>query len=130
MSKFFRLLFVGALVMLSFGACSVLDPCGSSATGFADKASNFFADARSKDFAASDDAWARYDDRLVELVEVCYPEHELELTKAQDRAFWKAVANYHVHRYGRAGAKGFLRKLNRGVQDKLKEAGEALEQAE
>ena len=122
-----RLAPILALLLLGVASCDLVDPCGASADGFADKAESFFTEARDRDYDAGDAAWASYDDRLVELVEQCYPQHETELTRTQDRAFWRGVSGYYVHRYGRAGAKGFLRKLNRGAQEKLREAADAIE---
>ena len=119
--------FLAFFLLLALGACDAVDPCGADGAGFADKADRFFAETRAADYDAGDARWTRYDERLVELVEVCYPEHELDLTRGQDRAFWRGVSGYYVHRYGRAGAKGFLRKLDRGVRERLRDAGEALD---
>ena len=112
---------------LLVGTSCGLDPCGGDAAGFADKADAFFAEVKAEDNEATSQAWGRYDDRLVELVETCYPLHEGELTKQQDRRFWRGVAGYYTKRYGKAGAREFWRKLKGGVGDKLRDAADAIE---
>ncbi len=114
-------------LLLTLGACN-LDPCGGDATSFAGKADDFFADVKSLRYDASDKAWKPYDERLVELVEVCYPQHDEQLTRAQDRTFWRGVSAFYTQRYGKAGAREVWRKLKGGVGDKLREAAEAIEQ--
>ncbi len=124
-----RLSLAGALAFVLLAICSCdLDPCGGDATGFADKADAFFADAKAQDYGATDARWGRYDDRLVELVEVCYEEYDTQLTKEQERRFWRGVSAYYTQRYGKAGAREFWRKLKGGVGDKLREAADAIEQ--
>ncbi len=123
-----RLKTVGLLgLVLSLGACD-LNPCGGDAAGFADKAQDFFADVKTRRYDATDRAWEAYDERLVELVEVCYPEHDTRLTREQDRKFWRGVSAYYTQRYGKAGAREFWRKLKGGAGDKLREAADAIGQ--
>ena len=124
---FFRANAFLLLLALCISACN-LNPCGSDATGFADKANDFFSDVKTLRYDATDAGWTAYDDRLVELVEVCYPEHDEQLTREQDRKFWRGVSAYYTQRYGRAGAREFWRKLKGGVGDKLREAADAVEQ--
>ena len=111
----------------ALGACD-LDPCGADAAAFDRRAAAFFAEVDAAGYEASDAAWGPYDERLVELVEVCYPEHERGLTRAQDRAFWRGVTRYYTQRYGRAGAREFLRKLKGGLGEGLRKAADAIEQ--
>lgn len=108
-------LFAGAFLT----ACDV-DPCGSTPEAFATRAERFFEEAAAADYAASDDAWELYDERLRELVEECYPRHEAELTREQSRAFWAGVGEYYVQRFGRAGAREALRKLEGGLREGIR----------
>lgn len=95
---------------LALGACDV-DPCGSTAEAFAQRAGDFFAEAEAADHDASAPAWDLYDERLRLLVEDCYPRHEADLSRERERAFWRGVSAYYVHRFGRAGAREALREL-------------------
>ena len=125
MRKLLPLLALAAATLPS--ACD-LDPCGRDAEAFAARAEDFFAEVAAADYDASDAAWGPYDERLAELVETCYPEHEDALTRAQDRAFWAGVTRYYTQRYGRAGAREFLRKLKGGIGERLRKAADAIEQ--
>lgn len=105
-----RSLLILAALAHALGACDV-DPCGSTAEAFARRADDFFAEAKAADHDASAPAWDLYDERLRLLVEDCYPRHEAELSREQERAFWRGVSAYYVHRFGRAGAREALREL-------------------
>ncbi len=112
-------LLYGAVAMgvACFGVSCDFDPCGSTPEAFVTRADDFFEQTRAATYDASDNKWKVYDERLQELVEICYPQHEDELNRAQRREFWADVSDYYVQRYGKAGAREVLRKLKSRVDD-------------
>ena len=114
-----RALALGVASLLAAATACDVDPCGASAAAFASRAEAFFAEAAAAEHDASSGAWDLYDERLRELVEECYPRHEGDLTREQERAFWRGVRIYYVQRFGRAGAREALRGLGGGLREGL-----------
>ncbi len=113
-------------VGFALSACD-LDPCGSTPAAFERKSEQFFAQVEEADMPADDDDWRYYDERLRELVETCYPQHEGTLSGPQERLFWQRVSGYYVKRYGRAAARDMLRGAGEGVRKGLDSAERWLE---
>lgn len=107
------------LLMLLFAACAG-DPCGHNADVFMARSERFFNEVKEVDFDASDPRWEEYDQYFTQLVEECYPQHEASLTSEQQGQFGTSAAQYYVQRYGKAGARGLIRKLKGGL-DKLEQ---------
>lgn len=110
------------VAVCGFGVSCDLDPCGSTPEVFVERSRDFFEQAKAANYEASDVKWEVFDERLKELVEVCYPQHEEMLSNEADRQFWAGVSSYYVQRFGKAGAREVLRKLKGGLDGQLEKA--------
>ncbi|MCO6489382.1 MAG: hypothetical protein J5I98_13240 [Phaeodactylibacter sp.] len=108
------LLWVFGLALLA--GCSSGSPCGNSKDVFLQNYYSLVDEAAAANLPASDDKWAKYDERFRAFVEECYDQYEPELSPKERRRFWSKSLKYYAQRYGDGAIKELGKKKDKASE--------------
>jgi len=90
--KSFGLLFLATITLTS---CSV-DPCGNDKDAFLKNFDTLVDKVEDIDYDTENSKWEGYNEDFKKLVEDCYEIHEDDLTRREEKRFWKKTTLYYV----------------------------------